>query len=225
MLREDRGANEDIVPGRHGKTPVAWEKVASGINAALPACTADGKVCRRPFGALHDAFRREEKESLRASGTSEEYTEREQLLTDRTELEKADKTEKEKRDAEAREAATAEVVRDALVGLRRTRSSSPEYEQQTTTPPSKRSKQSHTERSSDYLEGKAAERKARVEGRQQQHALEERCLDIEERRLNHERERNKQERDRNDKFMAMMSSKMHMMAKLIGNDSTRKIIE
>ncbi|ETM31721.1 hypothetical protein L914_20760, partial [Phytophthora nicotianae] len=49
--------------------------------------------------------------------------------------EKADKTEKEKRDAETREAATAEVVRDALVGLYRTRSSSPEYEQQTTTPP------------------------------------------------------------------------------------------
>ncbi|ETO62795.1 hypothetical protein F444_19368 [Phytophthora nicotianae P1976] len=45
----------------------------------MSASTADGKACRRRFTALLDTFRRVEMESLRASGTAEEYREREQL--------------------------------------------------------------------------------------------------------------------------------------------------
>ncbi|EEY57461.1 uncharacterized protein PITG_00010 [Phytophthora infestans T30-4] len=70
----------------HGKTEAAWGKVASGIKAALPLCTADGKACRRRFYTLMEVFKREELESLRASGTTEDYEEREQLLTDCFEL-------------------------------------------------------------------------------------------------------------------------------------------
>ncbi|KAF4031844.1 hypothetical protein GN244_ATG16361 [Phytophthora infestans] len=66
----------------HGKTEASWGKVASGIKAALPLCTADGKACRRRFYTLIKIYKREELESLRASGTTEDYEEREQLLTD-----------------------------------------------------------------------------------------------------------------------------------------------
>ncbi|GMF50357.1 unnamed protein product [Phytophthora fragariaefolia] len=70
----------------HGETLPAWDKVASGVRDALPTCTADGKAYRRQFAMLLDAFRREEMESLRASGTAEDFTEREQQLTDITSL-------------------------------------------------------------------------------------------------------------------------------------------
>lgn len=66
----------------HGDTTSAWADVASDVSASLPSCTADGKACRRRFTTLMETFRREEMDSLRASGTVEEYSEREQLLTD-----------------------------------------------------------------------------------------------------------------------------------------------
>ncbi|ETI33973.1 hypothetical protein L915_18835 [Phytophthora nicotianae] len=63
----------------HGETNTAWTNVANGLKNAMSASTADGKACRRRFTALLDTFRRVEMESLRASGTAEEYREREQL--------------------------------------------------------------------------------------------------------------------------------------------------
>ncbi|ETO82409.1 hypothetical protein F444_03447 [Phytophthora nicotianae P1976] len=72
-----------------------------------PWAAADGKACRRRFNALLDVFRRDDLESLRASGTAEDFEEREQLLTDCMALvdeclqAKADKTEKEKKGGRA----------------------------------------------------------------------------------------------------------------------------
>eukprot|EP00644_Phytophthora_capsici_P007430 jgi/Phyca11/112118/e_gw1.21.540.1 len=66
----------------HGEAQVSWSSVAIGLKTTLPSCTGDGKACRRRFNALLDVFRRDELESLRASGSAEDFEEREQLLTD-----------------------------------------------------------------------------------------------------------------------------------------------
>ncbi|KAI9993384.1 hypothetical protein PInf_015465 [Phytophthora infestans] len=86
----------------HGETLAAWSSVATGLKAALTSCIADGKACRRRFNTLLEVFRRDELESLRASGSAKDYEEREQLLTDCMTLYnehaqvKADKTERRK---------------------------------------------------------------------------------------------------------------------------------
>ncbi|KAF4039907.1 hypothetical protein GN244_ATG07853 [Phytophthora infestans] len=197
----------------HGKTEAAWGKVASGIKAALPLCTADGKACRRRFYTLMEVFKREELESLRASGTTEDYEEREQLLTDCFELteghaqQKADKTEKEKRDAERREAASADIVRSAMQGMRSKRYLSSDTE--LATPPStKKKKRSSTDALLGFLEDRASSRNNR-------HSLKERQLQIDERRLALEEQRQQQDKDKTDRMLAMMSSQMGLMVQLI----------
>ncbi|KAG1686709.1 hypothetical protein DVH05_028685 [Phytophthora capsici] len=118
----------------HGETLAAWTSFATRLKAALTSCTADGNACRRRFNTLLGVFCRDELESLRASGSAEDYEEREQLLTDCMTLynehaqAKADKTEKEKRESERRELASVEVVQIAMEGLRRSRSGSSESE-------------------------------------------------------------------------------------------------
>ncbi|GMF51004.1 unnamed protein product [Phytophthora fragariaefolia] len=197
----------------HGDTQAAWYRVAIGLRGALPMCTADGKACRRRFSTLLDAFRREELQSLRASGTAEDYEEREQLLTGIISLKKVDKTEKEKRDAELHEAASAEVVRDATAGLRRPRSSDSSSESPSPSAP-KRSKQTSTEMIADYLQAKEAARSNRREERQKQLHLEARRLDLEVQRL-------QQDRERGERFMEMMSAQMSMMAKLSPKENNK----
>ncbi|KAF4038908.1 hypothetical protein GN244_ATG08890 [Phytophthora infestans] len=103
---------------------------------ALTSCTADGKFCRRRFNTLLEVFRRDELESLRASGSAEDYEEREQLMIDFMTLHaqaKAGKTEKEKREAEHRSS-----------------------ESELSTPqPSKKKKKSSTEALVEFLDSKA----------------------------------------------------------------------
>ncbi|GMF49375.1 unnamed protein product [Phytophthora fragariaefolia] len=65
----------------HGETQSAWVSVTGGVKTAIPTCTADARACRRRFSTLVEVFKREELESLRASGAAEDYEEREQLLT------------------------------------------------------------------------------------------------------------------------------------------------
>ncbi|ETM00102.1 hypothetical protein L917_03142, partial [Phytophthora nicotianae] len=65
----------------HGETLAVWTSVATGLKAALTSCTADGKACRSRFNTFLEVFRRDELDSLRASGSAEDYEEREQLLT------------------------------------------------------------------------------------------------------------------------------------------------
>ncbi|DAZ94020.1 TPA: hypothetical protein N0F65_001631 [Lagenidium giganteum] len=47
----------------------------------MPWTAPLGQTCKRRFDTLVATFKREELLSLRASGTEEEYSEREQLLT------------------------------------------------------------------------------------------------------------------------------------------------
>ncbi|KAI9982484.1 hypothetical protein PInf_008439 [Phytophthora infestans] len=176
----------------HGETLAAWSSVATGLKAALTSCTADGKACRRRFNTLLEVFRRDELESLRASGSAEDYEEREQLLTDYMTLYnehaqvKADKTEKEKRDAERR-------------------SSENEL---STPPPNKKKKKSSTEALVVFVDNKAEARISREKQKEQQ-------LDLQERRLALEEQRLQQDRDKLDKLMGMMASQMGLMSKLI----------
>eukprot|EP00644_Phytophthora_capsici_P009805 jgi/Phyca11/131593/e_gw1.108.36.1 len=189
----------------HRKTEATWGRVASGMKASLPLCTADGKACRRRFYTLMEVFKREELESLRASGTTEAYEEREQLLTDCFEL--ADKTEKEKRDAERREATSADIVRSAMQGMRNKRALSTDTE--LATPPStKKKKRSSTDALLGFLEDRASSRNNR-------HSLKERQLHIDERRLALEEQRLQQDKDKTDRMLAMMSSQMGLMVQLI----------
>ncbi|KAF4043074.1 hypothetical protein GN244_ATG04548 [Phytophthora infestans] len=197
----------------HGETLSAWSSVATGLKAALTSCTADGKACRRRFNTLLEVFRRDVLESLRASGSAEDYEEREQLLTDCMTLYnehaqvKADKTEKEKREAERRESASAEVAQSAMEGLRRSRSESSENEL-STPPPNKKKKKSSTEALVEFLDTKAEARISREKQKERQ-------LDLQERRLALEEQRLEQDRDKLDKLMGIMASQMGLMSKLI----------
>ncbi|ETN14304.1 hypothetical protein PPTG_07932 [Phytophthora nicotianae INRA-310] len=197
----------------HGETQVSWSSVAIGLKTALPSCTADGKACRRRFNALLDVFRRDELESLRASGTAEDFEEREQLLTDCMALvdeclqAKADKTEKEKKEAERRDRASADVVQSAMEGIRRSRSKSPEDDVSTPSS-SKKKKRSSTEALVEFLDAKAETRSTREKQKERQLHLEERRLALEEQRL-------QQDREKTDKLMEMMASQMGLMSKLI----------
>ncbi|KAF4035468.1 hypothetical protein GN244_ATG12537 [Phytophthora infestans] len=172
----------------HGETLAAWTSVATRLKAALISCTADGKARRRRFNALLQVFRRDELESLRASGSAEVYEECEQLLTDRMTLynehaqAKADKTEKEKREAERRESVSAE--------------------------PSKKKKTSSTEALVEFHDTKTEARISREKQKERQ-------LDPEERRLALEEQRLQQDRDRLDKLMGMKASQIFLMSKLI----------
>ncbi|KAF4040641.1 hypothetical protein GN244_ATG07152 [Phytophthora infestans] len=111
----------------HGETLSAWSSVATGLKAALTSCTADGKACRRRFNTLLEVFRRDVLESLRASGSAEDYEEREQLLTDCMTLYnehaqvKADKTEKEKREAERQARNSREKQKERQLDLQERR--------------------------------------------------------------------------------------------------------
>ncbi|KAI9982656.1 hypothetical protein PInf_008633 [Phytophthora infestans] len=169
----------------HGETLAAWTSITTRLKAGLTSRTADGKACRRRFNALLQVFRRDELESLRASGSAEVYEEREQLLTDRMTLHaqaKADKTEKEKKEAERRESASAEVVQSAMEGLRRSRSGSSESEL-STPQPSKKKEKSSTEALVEFLDSKAEARISREKQKERQLDLEERRLALEEQRL------------------------------------------
>ncbi|KAF4027838.1 hypothetical protein GN244_ATG20519 [Phytophthora infestans] len=177
----------------HGKTEAAWDKVASGMKAALPLCSADGKACRRRFYTLMEVFKREELESLRASeGHAQQKT---------------DKTEKEKRDAELREAASADIVRCAMQGMRNKRALSSDTE--LATPPStKKKKRSSTDALLGFFEDRASSCNNR-------HSLKERQLQIDERRLALEEQRQQQDKDKTDIMLAMTSSQMGLMVQLI----------
>ncbi|ETI40962.1 hypothetical protein F443_13759 [Phytophthora nicotianae P1569] len=190
------------------------------MKVALPLCTVDGKVCRRRFYTLMDVFKREELESLRASGAAEDYEEREQLLTDCFELterhaqQKADKTEK-KRDAERREAASADIVRSAMEGMRNKRALSSDTD--LATPPStKKKKRSGTDALLGFLEDRASSRNNRD-------SLKERQLQVEERRLMLEEHRPQQNKDKTDRMLAIMPSEMGLMAQLIERYPNKKL--
>ncbi|KAJ3026417.1 UNVERIFIED_CONTAM: hypothetical protein HDU68_005686 [Siphonaria sp. JEL0065] len=70
--------NFESFKAQHGSTMEAWNKVAAALNAALGfsgSRKASGKNCQSPFKELLKKFKEDEMESLRASGTEEEYSE------------------------------------------------------------------------------------------------------------------------------------------------------
>ncbi|KAJ3281412.1 hypothetical protein HDU79_010791, partial [Rhizoclosmatium sp. JEL0117] len=77
--------NVEPYKAAHGKTAECWENVATNLNEAL---SLDGDVCttkknaQERFKDLMKKFKADEMEALRASGTEEEFNEREQLLSD-----------------------------------------------------------------------------------------------------------------------------------------------
>ncbi|KAI9988793.1 hypothetical protein PInf_022377 [Phytophthora infestans] len=145
----------------HGKTEAAWDKVASGMKAALPLCSADGKACRRRFYTLMEVFKREELESLRASGTTEDYEEREQLLTD---------------------------FRCAMQGMRNKRALSSDTE--LATPPStKKKKRSSTDALLGFFEDRASSCNNRHSLKERQLQIDERRHALEEQRQQQDKDK------------------------------------
>ncbi|KAG6961440.1 hypothetical protein JG688_00009085 [Phytophthora aleatoria] len=172
----------------HGETNMTWTNVAN----------ADSKACRRRFTVLLDTFRREEMESLRASGTAEEYREREQLLMGCLELVMYRRKQKEKKEAARREAASNQVVRDAMIGMR------------TKTP-----KRTSTEAIIEYLESKDEGQPSRDKQRQ-------RHIDLQERRLALDEQSLQQDREKTNSLVAMMAAQMGILAKLAEKLSKQK---
>ena len=65
----------------HGGVTQAWEKVASDYNNAVGQAKAINTTgAKHHWDALLKKYKSEERDSLRASGTAEEYTEQEELL-------------------------------------------------------------------------------------------------------------------------------------------------
>ncbi|KAJ3009487.1 UNVERIFIED_CONTAM: hypothetical protein HDU68_002645 [Siphonaria sp. JEL0065] len=102
----------------HGKTAERWEQVTARFNNACAFSDnkeASTKNCQARFTDLVKKFKQEEMESLRASGTEEEYSEREQLLTDLVDLmkeaedAKSDKKRKKAADDDLREVNGAKI--------------------------------------------------------------------------------------------------------------------
>ncbi|KAI8830976.1 hypothetical protein BC829DRAFT_423334 [Chytridium lagenaria] len=117
----------------YGKVKDKWQAVADGLRAIVTDFGENYKqdslnpaAARRRFDTLVDSFKKEEMDSLRASGTDEEYEEKERLLTDILEmmefhdLEKAEKNEKERAEAQKKEARGEAIVRAASMGLVKT---------------------------------------------------------------------------------------------------------
>ncbi|XP_064617313.1 uncharacterized protein LOC135481418 [Liolophura sinensis] len=94
-----------VDPYRLDRNTEEWEKISTNVNSSL---TGTKKVsvrgCKDGMKTLLKAHRRAEMMSLKASGTDEEYTERDVLLTDVDEMEReAAKCKEEKKGAQSAE--------------------------------------------------------------------------------------------------------------------------
>ena len=70
----------------HGETASRWEAVANNLCSVYGDGSLVPKACRTRFDDLVEAFKTQQMDALRASGTEEEYEEREQLLQDIVDL-------------------------------------------------------------------------------------------------------------------------------------------
>lgn len=74
----------------------SWDRVAEEYNAAIEEQNAiTGRKAKEKFDLLLSTFRKEEVESLRRSGTDEEYTELDHLLEELDEMERDARAESE----------------------------------------------------------------------------------------------------------------------------------
>ncbi|KAI9357325.1 hypothetical protein DFJ73DRAFT_958055 [Zopfochytrium polystomum] len=109
---------------KHGKTKESWAEVASGVAQTLKnhphRNRPDGLACQRRYGKLSDAFSKNTMAALHASGTDEEYKERDQLLQDLSDPEKEaeeakrNEADEKKEASNKREARGVEIVKAAM---------------------------------------------------------------------------------------------------------------
>ncbi|ETW01384.1 hypothetical protein H310_06933 [Aphanomyces invadans] len=122
MLKEVMFACPHDAP--YGQTSSRWQEVGEHMRALLgPELSAGG--CRKRHDDLMAAFKKETVKSMRASGTEEEYLEREQLLQDLSDMiesandkRKSIQEEKDKK-ADRRESDGHLIREAALAGLKR----------------------------------------------------------------------------------------------------------
>ncbi|OQR84333.1 hypothetical protein ACHHYP_20684 [Achlya hypogyna] len=108
-----------------GETTSRWGTVAVNLSAIYGEGYVLPKACHTRFGDLVQAFKDQQMDALRASGTDEEYEEREQLLQDivdlmveATERRKLEKTQK-KMKLDKRESDGEKIRNAAMTSLKR----------------------------------------------------------------------------------------------------------
>ncbi|KAJ3236314.1 hypothetical protein HDU81_010903 [Chytriomyces hyalinus] len=191
--------NEEPFAASHGAVTGAWVTVASNLNTVwdLDQATAGvtGPMCQKRFKVLMDVFRKEELDALKASGTAEEYGQREQLLTDlagrmeEAEDERRDRRDKKLEDIEKREI-NGNIVREAAVARLSDKVSDALSEASSDQEPQKKRKYSRREsgNSSDLVEA-IAEIAAAIAPATGDAELKKRKLELEESKLAFEREK------------------------------------
>jgi hypothetical protein len=120
-------------------------KSQKNVNATLFTTTVGERQCRDRVTHLMKKFRADEMASLRASGTEEDYDEREQLLTELKDIldelkhEKENKKDSERKKEKEQESQGKELRVNAMQGLlKRKENNSSDEDEEKLTPPSKK---------------------------------------------------------------------------------------
>ncbi len=208
----------------HGKTDAAWISVADALNLHpfFSRAKVDSTGVRNKFAALVKTFRSEEQQSLRASGTEEEFDELIQLLTGtvedmdshtstKKEIKSAEETKKQKVQDEG------ERLREsAMEGLTGGLASSEGPRKKVKTADDTNSILSSLSSLQDKREQARAAKveleseRIQMEQREQAHRHE-----MERRRMDIEEERSKREQQREQVGMQERAQTMQMMAALL----------
>ena len=80
MLKEVLNIRPFAAP--HGKAKDCWYQIATNMCSIYGEGAVSDATCKARYYDIMKAFKKDEMESLQASGTEEEYTEREELLND-----------------------------------------------------------------------------------------------------------------------------------------------
>lgn len=201
MLREV--ATDPPFSSPHGKLEEAWAKIAKALQELGVPVTARG--ARDRYNYLVKLFHSEDLKNLRKSGTEEEFTEREALLTELIELQESSVEKKEserKRDARDQELGK-QIQSDALKSLKEKR-----LRQQAQSDSDRNGEASDTKKAKsscanqinqalmDFLTSKAQRRTEEVANERLRLQLEDKKADIERDRLRVDEEKIKLERMR-----------------------------
>ncbi|KAJ3117156.1 hypothetical protein HDU96_007819 [Phlyctochytrium bullatum] len=221
----------------HGKKASVWSSITDTLQEALKADQplvekVKSTAVQRRFEHLVTCFKQEEMESLKASGTEEEYGEREALLSGIVEMmrdyeeEKKEKTEKEKAETLKKEQTGEKIMRAAAAGQVKAKRGSldgteksasaaaleDEGDDGQTSTRKRRKSASRSEASTgevlrDYLEmqetRKVVDHSLQERQLSLQERMEERQMALQEERLAMEKERMKLDGEREDKKMRM----------------------
>ena len=114
----------------HGQQDDAWQAVATNLRDAAEGFKATGRAMRDRYNHLVRIFQSDNRESLRRSGSAEEYEIRDQLLTEAIEMQQSFKALKEekKRKREADQEIGELIRQQAMQSLKPKRDTRPELE-------------------------------------------------------------------------------------------------